>query len=549
MTTDSATEVTRRSMGATLGVFLSRLSGIFRTQVVNAVFGASSGLDGFYAANRFPNALRDLFADGALSSAFTKVYVDEEKKGLEDSQRLIATTITVFGATTLTLAVLGMIYAQEFLGLVTGDQFADAGALDVAVISFRWLAFYLPLTMLSSVCMSVLSVTGQTLLATFASAFFNVGMIIGALFLTKITDFLAIPAPVALAWGVLIGGIAQFGFMAVPLARKGLLISPLRARISLRGYRPIGEIMRLMAPRALVQGASQIALMINTFYASQCGPGALTYITNATLIVLVPVGLFGVASGFASLPLLSQSWINKETGKFREILSTSLSGTLWMSASSAAAFALCAMPLCVALFRHGRYTTADCLWTSLAIAAYMGGMVFNAGSKVVAQGFFALNNTWLSMFNAVTYLIVNATLSSILAPRYGIIGLGISNSSAAMIDFTLNLILLRWIWRKSAPPGDKPPLSWKAVWPAYIITPSLMGLGLALQPQWNDLLTSDPAWPGPRLMQNNLLFLVACALIGGLLWTALTMSFGPLPLRGLVSRLLRRLGFSKNTRP
>ena len=65
-----------------LAVVGSRILGLVREQVFVAMFGAGKCLDAFLAAFQIPNLLRDLFAEGALSTAFTTTFTKTlEKEG------------------------------------------------------------------------------------------------------------------------------------------------------------------------------------------------------------------------------------------------------------------------------------------------------------------------------------------------------------------------------------------------------------------------------------------------------------------------------------
>ena len=111
------------SILAVAGTLLSRASGVIRTLVVNATFGANTTLDAFNAAFRFPNGLRDLFADGALSAAFVKVLVDMSGNGEGAIRELIAITSGFFLFVTVLLAVIAAIFAKPFIALIGGQAF------------------------------------------------------------------------------------------------------------------------------------------------------------------------------------------------------------------------------------------------------------------------------------------------------------------------------------------------------------------------------------------------------------------------------------------
>jgi putative peptidoglycan lipid II flippase len=57
-----------------LAVLCSRLLGLAREQIFAALFGGGASMDAFTAAFRIPNLLRDLFAEGALSTAFVTTF-------------------------------------------------------------------------------------------------------------------------------------------------------------------------------------------------------------------------------------------------------------------------------------------------------------------------------------------------------------------------------------------------------------------------------------------------------------------------------------------
>src|SRR5438034_10381454 len=57
-----------------VAILCSRVLGLIREVVFAAMFGASRNMDAFLTAFRAPNMLRDLFAEGALSTAFVTTF-------------------------------------------------------------------------------------------------------------------------------------------------------------------------------------------------------------------------------------------------------------------------------------------------------------------------------------------------------------------------------------------------------------------------------------------------------------------------------------------
>lgn len=451
--TTSAVDADKKSLArnsgwAIAGTLLSRLSGIVRTLVVNATFGANTTLDAFNAAFRFPNSLRDLFADGALSAAFVKVLVDVSSDGDAAIRELIAITAGFFLCVTLLLSIVAVIFAKPFMMLIGGQEFAARGGQDLAVFLFQILIFYLPFTMLNAIAMGVLSLKGDMFRAMNGSIFLSVGMIIGALLLGSLFKYLHFIPILGLTFGAMLGVIIQFFYQVYPLKRWNLLVLPNFNPLAWARYNPLKNILALMAPRALGQGALVLALMVNTFFAIQVGQGALTYVATTVVIIQVPIGLFGVSTGFAALPLMSAAFNDNHRGRFHYLLNQSLATANWLSLFTLLLLSALIVPLYFIFFQHGKITFHDTIQNSIAICAYGIGIFFGAAGKILLNVLYAINATRQIVYNALVYLIVNVTLSALLTPRFGLVGLGISFATATAMDCWLNYTIVHFKVKK-----------------------------------------------------------------------------------------------------
>lgn len=433
----------RRSFSAILGTAVSRLSGVVRVIIVNAIFGAAMMTDAFNAAFRFPNSLRDLFADGALSSAFMKILVDVEPEGPLVTQNYISLVTGFFFSVTFILALLGAIFALPIMQLISGGDFAARGGLAVATHLFQILVFYLPLTMLNAVAMAILGVRGHNFRAMNSSIWLSLGMIFGALILSPFAKYCGLDGIYGLAWGAMLGAVLQLLYQLQPLLRLQLFPWPSFNFKSWWRSSHLREVLKLMAPRAYGQGAMVIALMVNTYFAIRVSEGALTYVTTAVLIIQVPIGLFGVASGFATLPMLTQYINEKKSAEFQIWLRNSVQNALWLAAATVVGIMFLMLPAYVLIFQHGKITFIDAIKNTEAICAYAMGIIFAVQAKILLSGLYAVKETRQIVINSTVYLIVNVILSATLTPYFGLIGLGISFTTATAIDCLLNYWGLR----------------------------------------------------------------------------------------------------------
>jgi putative peptidoglycan lipid II flippase len=440
-------DLSRRNFAAMAGVLLSRTSGIARTIVVNAMLGANTALDAFNTAFRFPNSLRDLFADGALSSAFMRVLVDAYAKGSNAERELVGIVTGFFILVTGGLAAIAAAFAPEFIRLMGNPQFEASGGAHLASQLFQVLIFYLPLTMLNAVMMAMLGVRGNTFRAMNGSIFLSVGMILGAVAGPLFSHY-HMNAVWGITWGALLGAFMQLIYQSSPLIRLGLIPFPNFNPKAWLHYKPLREILWLMAPRTIGQGATTLALMVNTFFALQISTGAMTYVATTIIIVQVPIGLFGVATGFAALPVLTEALQKGNTQRFSQLLTESLDTTTWLSLFTTIGFSLLILPFYTVLFQHGAITPHDTLLNSLTVCAYATGIFFGAGSKVLLNTLYSLNAVRFIIVNSFAYLILNTLFSALLTPAYGLVGLGLAFGLASAGNFWLNYFFVGHIFRK-----------------------------------------------------------------------------------------------------
>src|SRR5512139_853276 len=117
--------VTRAAGAVTLATMISRVLGVGREMVIAKYFGAGFFTDAFNIAYRIPNLFRDLFAEGAHSSAFIPIFIRELNHGGAESawslaNRMVSALLVVLSALTLVFAF----FARGFVYLLASG-YAD----------------------------------------------------------------------------------------------------------------------------------------------------------------------------------------------------------------------------------------------------------------------------------------------------------------------------------------------------------------------------------------------------------------------------------------
>jgi len=466
----------RRASVVSIAVLASRVLGVVREQIFAVFFGAGRELDAFITAFRIPNLLRDLFAEGALSAAFVSTFTQYLERGGEAAAwRLASLVINALLIVVGTITLIGIWIAPGVVLAIAPGFAAIPGKVGLTVGLTRIMFPFLPLVALAAVAMGILNTRNVFGVPASAAAFFNVGSIVGGLgaaywlapayvrgILGAVATHHAAPTDPALAAraitgmaiGTLIGGLLQFVVQVPSLGRVGFRYRPV-LHPSDPGLR---QVMRLMAPATIGAAAVQVNVFINNNFASYLGNGPVSWLNVAFRFMQLPIGLFGVALGTVTLPLVSRHVARGDRAALRRTLAESLELVGLLCLPAAAGLALFAVPVIGLIYEHGRFTPADTTAAAQALAAYTAGLAGYAGIKVLAPAFYALDDARTPMLVSLVSIGVNYVLNWTFVRRlgFGHVGLALSTSAVALGNFALLYVVLR---RRVGPLGSRLPVA------------------------------------------------------------------------------------------
>jgi putative peptidoglycan lipid II flippase len=422
-----------------MAVFLSRILGLIREQVLAALFGAGYAIDAFVVAFRIPNLLRDLFAEGALSAAFVTVFTHyDQRLGPERTWRLANNVIACLALLVGGITLLGIIFSPQLVGLMAPDFGLVTGKIELTATMTRIMFPFLLLVSLAAVAMGILNTKGKFFIPALASSFFNLGSIVVGVSLALLLPYFGVSAIVGMAWGTLVGGLMQLLVQTPQLRREGF-----RFRVVF-DWRDEGlrQIFKLMLPALVGLSASQINMFINTFYASSCVQGSVSWLNYAYRLVHLPQGLFGVALSVATLPLVSRFAAHRDLPAMKDAFRSSLSLALLLTIPAAAGLIALAEPIVAVIFQHGRFTAWDTQQTAAALTLYSLGLFAFAGVRILVPVFYALDDTKIPVIGsfltvAANLLVINLTLAS-LAHR----AIALSTSLSVLVNLLFLTVVL-----------------------------------------------------------------------------------------------------------
>jgi len=396
-------------------VFFSRILGLVREQVLAGLFGAGYAIDAFVVAFRIPNLLRDLFAEGALSSAFVTVFTHyDQRRGSERAWSLANNVIVCFTLLVGGISLLGIFFSPQLVELMAPDFGLVPGKLELTWTMTRIMFPFLLLISLAAVAMGILNTKGKFFIPALASSFFNLGSIAVGVSLALVLPRFGVPAIEGMAWGTLVGGALQLLVQTPQLRRVGF-----RPQVVLdwkdEGLR---QVFKLMLPAVVGLSASQINIFINTFYASSCEQGSVSWLNYAYRLVHLPQGLFGVALSVATLPLVSRLAAQRDLPAMKDACRSSLGLGMLLTIPAAAGLIALAEPICALIFQHGRFTAWDTQQTAAALTLYSLGLFAFAGVKILVPVFYALDDTRIPVVGsfltvAANLLIINLTIEAL----------------------------------------------------------------------------------------------------------------------------------------
>jgi putative peptidoglycan lipid II flippase len=425
-----------------IAILCSRVLGLIREQVFAGLFGAGRNLDAFLMAFRLPNLLRDLFAEGALSTAFITTFAGKiATEGDESAWRLANKVATLTAVFMSGVTLLGILFAPQLVDLLTwGSWPPDKTALTILLTRIMWP--FMLLVSLAALVMGVLNAKHIFGPPAMASSYFNLGSIIGGVTIGWWLDpHFGARSLTGLAIGTLIGGVWQLIAQFPSLHRVGYKY---RADFQWRDE-GVRSVLGLMAPAVIAASAVQVNVLINSGFAASLGNGPVSWLNIAFRLMQLPLGIFGVAIGTVTLPLISRSAAIGNIDEFRAILARGMRLTFLLTIPSAIGLAMLASPIISVIYQHGRFTAEMTRQTAGALQFYAVGLVSYAVLKVLTPAFYAIGKRNTPMVVSFLAIGTNLFLNWLFTFRlgWGHRGLAFSTSLVATINFLLLYALMR----------------------------------------------------------------------------------------------------------
>ncbi|UGA41471.1 murein biosynthesis integral membrane protein MurJ [Bradyrhizobium quebecense] len=420
-------------------IFLSRVMGLVREQIIGRTLGASRVADLYFASFTLPDFLNYLLAAGALSIVFIPIFLAHLERGDHErgweSFSVIANFIVVVG--TIGIGLL-MIFARPLATLVA-PGFSSDGDVETLVRLTRIILPAQFFHVIGGLLSAALQAQNLHALPAMAPLVYSAGIIIGGLIGAHYPQLGA----EGFAWGVLAGSIA--GPFALPL--YGCMKTRMRWTALFTFRNPdLRRYLWLSVPIMIGFSIVVVDEWIVKNQASYLGAGSLSYLQYGRTLMKVPMGMFGMAAGVAAYPTISGLVAAGRIVEAYGLLCRAVRLMLLLTFAAQVCLTIAgfeAVYLIWGLFAD-RFTVADAQQTATVLAYLCLGLSAWAAQTVISRGFYALESTWLPTIIGTAVAIVMVPLYVVLRQQYGTIGLAIASSTSIMVY----VILLGWLQRR-----------------------------------------------------------------------------------------------------
>ena len=419
------------------GFMLSRILGVARSVAIANAFGTDPELGAYWVAFRLPDLVFQLLAGATLSAAFIPTFSRvRSEHGTAAAWRLASSVLNLVSLATFVAAGVAYLAAPRVvpwlapgLGSATGRE-DELIALAVRLTRLMLLS---PLFFgISGMLTGILNARQHFLAPAIAPLIYNLSIILAALFLAG--PF----GTTGLAWGVVIGSAGHLLVQLPALSAVGLRWTP-RLDVFSEGVR---DVLALMGPRVVGLAAAQINFLAVIFFASFISDEAISAMNYAFLMMMLPVGVIGMAISTAVFPTLAQHAAERETMLLRDALTHALRTILLLAIPASVGLILLAGPAVRVLLERGAFDDRSATLVTSALVVYGIGVFAHSGVEILSRGFYALSDTRTPVGAAVAAMILNVALAALLVMPFGLRGLAGATTLTAILEFGLLVFAL-----------------------------------------------------------------------------------------------------------
>ena len=395
----------------------TKIVGMVFLSLVSSQFGSSADLDNFFLASAVPEMITNIILLGAVSGTIIPVLIHiKEKEGEEHFARSFSTIMNVGMLAFIFLSILVMIFAKYTIPLAVeltqrGEDLTEADIKNVISMT-RMLLIPQIILGISAFISSGLNIHHRFIIPQLAPLLYNLGKIIGIIFLIPVLD----NKVWALVWGTLIGAVLHL-LIQLPLWKQ-LKIGYRMTYFDIKD-KNFKEAVKLALPRMLGLSVEEIARLADTLISFSLTIGSLASYQYAVRLTAIPLNLFGTSYAIASFPSLSRLWANGSKEEFEILVRKIINQVLFLALPVSGLFIILRVPIVRLVYGilGGSFTWADTLQVSWVLMFFAIGISLETLRTTLFRIYFAIHNSIVPLISSI-FVLIFGVITGVLLTNY-----------------------------------------------------------------------------------------------------------------------------------
>ncbi len=412
---------------------ISRILGYLRDILIAIFLGASIFADAFFVAFRLPNTFRRLFAEGTFNAAFIPSYSSAKFESKNQGKVFADDVLSLLLLILIIIVTLAEIFTPYFVYLIAPGFIEDDLKFNLAVEFTRITFPFLLFVSLSSFFSAILNSNNKFAAASAAPIILNIVLISTIIF----AYFNKLNIAKLMTYGVTLAGIIQLIFLIYVTTK---FYKP-NIKLKLKITSKVKFFFKKLVPSILSSGVTQINILIGTIIAS-FQSSAVSYLYYADRIYQINLAIAGIAVGTVSLPVLSKAFKMKNISKVSSIQNKSIELSLLLSVPASLGLIFASNQIVNGLFGYGSFTLKDVEMTSQALSLFGYGIIAFALIKILANFFFARDNTITPFYISSFIVFLNVIISISFFNKFGFLIIPLATSISTWVGVIIYLYIL-----------------------------------------------------------------------------------------------------------
>jgi len=379
--------------------FVSAGLGLIRDRLLASRFGAGNELDVYYAAFTIPDFIALILVFGAISAAIIPIFNSYYTKSEEDAWQYVSNLLNVFLAIIIIVCVIFIIFTPFFVSLI-----APGFSLEkrIETILLMRIMFLSPIILgLSNIISGILQNFNRFLVTALAPLMYNLGIILGILFLVPQIGI------AGLAWGVVFGGILHLLIQVPSFFHSGFTY---KLNFNLK-HPGILKTFKLMVPRSIGLGAGQFNTVVINIIASTLVSGSVAVFNLANNLSSIFVSAIAVSISTAIFPSLSKDYLKDDKRDFEKKFSNALLQIIFLIIPISVLIFILRAQIVRVVLGTGKFGWIDTRLTAACLGIFSLSLCFQGLIFILSKTFYAAHNTKIPAIASIATVVFNVLIS------------------------------------------------------------------------------------------------------------------------------------------